>query len=258
MKDILDRISDQIRETISQGYYDTQGDWSGEKHSLVTSIKNCKGNAVITEIKPRSPSMGILNPFLNINRLTQEYASNGSVGISVLTEPEYFQGSLLNLKHVRKTANIPILMKDFIIDPVQIYAAKCFGADVVLFIKSLFDRGHCEQELSEMIKLAHHLDIEVLLETHSLQEFNEAIDTDVDLIGINNRDLKSLEIDLSTTINIMKEVDGVCKPVISESGVQTIQDLLYLRSSGVDAFLVGTALMKSNNPGDTLKELIKG
>ena len=257
MSDILDKLAEQTQKTVATGYYETQTRRGKENLSLVRSLECCNGNPVITEIKTRSPSGGELVDNINIVNVAREMMHTGSVGISILTEPMYFNGELDNLQRVSEAVNIPLLMKDFIINPVQLSAAEKKGADIVLLIKTLFDREYSEISLDEMINQAHKKGLEVLLETHNLNEFNESMDTEADLIGINNRDLRTLNIDLETTKNIMETVEKQSKPVISESGIKGIHDIKYLKSCQVNGFLVGTMLMKSSNLGKTLRELIR-
>jgi len=258
MKDILDKFAEQAQKTVSAGYYELADIKGRDKHSLVDSIKGCKGNAVIAEIKPRSPSIGELVTNLDVVKVAQEMVVSGSVGISVLTEPRFFNGTLDNIMKISGLVNKPILMKDFILDSVQVRAAEKIGADAILLIKTLFERGYVENCLDEMINQAHKNGLEVLLETHTLDEFKESLETEADLIGINNRNLQTLEVDLDTTIEMLIEIDEICKPVVSESGITNINDIKYLRSNGVDAFLVGTTLMRARNLGETLEELVFG
>ena len=149
-------------------------------------------------------------------------------------------------------------MKDFILSPVQLRVAQKNGADAVLLIKTLFDRGYCECDLDEMIRQSHLRGFEVLLETHTLEEFKDSMETNADLIGINNRDLRTLKVNLNTTKKILTQAQNVCKPVVSESGVKNIQDISELKTLGVSAYLVGSALMKSNDIGKAVKELVHG
>ena len=258
MNDILDKIAKQAQHTISSGYYESQSRREKKTFSLGGSIEHCRGNAVITEIKTKSPSNGQLVEKVDIVHVAKEMVINGSVGISVLTEPKYFNGELNNLRKVRESIYNPILMKDFIINTVQLSAAEKNGADAILLIKALFNRGYSEYSLDEMISQAHKKGLEVLLETHTLDEFNESMDSKADLIGINNRDLGSMNVSLKTTEEIMKKARNITKPVVSESGIKGIQDIIYLRSHRVNAFLVGTTLMRSNNLGKTVKELVQG
>ena len=179
-----------------------------------------------------------------------------AVGISVLTEPKHFSGSLSYLAKVRETVKLPILMKDIIVDPTQLEAASRIGANVVLLIEALFERGYSTLRLDDMITQAHTRHLEVLLETHNENEFEHAIETDADLVGINNRDLRMLKIDLGTTERILKKHESKGKVVVSESGVMTSEDLLFLRGCGAQAFLIGSSVMMAENIEQKVKEFV--
>lgn len=151
---------------------------------------------------------------------------------------------------------LPILMKDIILSPMQIQAASKMGANAVLLIKALFDRGYCDRTLDEMISGAHVLGLEVLLETNTPTEFSSAVKTGADLIGINNRDLGTLKVDLNVTKKILSKNDPKGKLVISESGINTPADIRFLRESGARAFLIGSAIMSADNVEEKVKEFV--
>ena len=178
---------------------------------------------------------------------------NGSSAISVLTQPLYFDGSLDNLKIIRQNTNLPILMKDIIIDEKQIDAGYNLGADVILLIETLFVDN--QNKLEQLIASAKNLGLEILLEVNSKQEFDKAVTRDVDILGINNRDLNTLELDMKTTNRILGEEFKMDKPIISESGILTSEDIKIIGKSGVNGFLVGTSIMKSDNIEKKIKEL---
>ena len=148
-------------------------------------------------------------------------------------------------------------MKDIILSPIQIYAASKLGANAVLLIQALFDRGYCEKSLNEMIVGAHVLGLEVLLETHTETEFNHAVKTDADLIGINNRNLATLKIDLNVTKEILTKNNPNGKIVVSESGINTPADICFLRECGAHAFLIGSAIMLTDNIEEKVKEFVE-
>jgi indole-3-glycerol phosphate synthase len=160
------------------------------------------------------------------------------------------------LNAAREAVQIPLLMKDIILSPIQVYAAGKMGANAVLLIKGLFDRGYCEKTLPEMIAGAHVLGLEVLVETHSDEEFESAVKTDADLIGINNRDLATLKIDLNVTKKILEKNGSNGKLVVSESGIKTPDDIRFLLGSGARAFLIGSAVMSSCNIEEKVKEFV--
>ena len=179
------------------------------------------------------------------------------MGISVLTEPKHFNGSLTTLVQARKAVKLPILMKDIVIVADQIEAAAQLGADAVLLIEALFDRGCCEMNVDKTVAFAHSRGLEVVLETHSEKEFQTAIETDADLIGINNRNLSTLKIDLNTTKEILEKHKNHGKIVISESGIKTASDLQFLRGCGASAFLIGSAIMLTENVEEKVKEFVE-
>jgi len=181
----------------------------------------------------------------------------GAVGISVLTEPKHFNGSLQTLTQTREAVNLPILMKDIILSPVQVEAASKLGANAVLLIEALFERGYGKTDIHEIIEYAHARGLEVLLETHNESEFLRAGKTSADLIGINNRDLTTLKISLAATQKILEKHKKPEKLVISESGIQTAGDLQYLRSCGADAFLIGSSIMLTDDIESKVKEFVE-
>jgi indole-3-glycerol phosphate synthase len=180
----------------------------------------------------------------------------GAVALSVLTEPKQFNGSLEALAAAREAVKLPILMKDIILSPIQIHAASKMGANAVLLIKALFDRGYCEKTLEEMIAGAHVLGLEVLLETHTEAEFLSAVKTGADLVGINNRNLGTLKVDLNVTKKILSKNDADGKLVISESGIKTPADIRFLRESGACAFLIGSAIMSTGDVEAKVREFV--
>ncbi len=180
----------------------------------------------------------------------------GATALSVLTEPKQFSGSIEALVQARQAVKLPILMKDIIISPIQIQAASKLGANAVLLIQALFDRGYSEKTLQEMINGAHMLGLEVLLEIHTLSEFVSALKTDADLIGINNRNLATLKVDLNVTKKILQSINPKNKVIVSESGIQTPADIRFLRESGATAFLIGSAIMSSDNIEEKVREFV--
>jgi indole-3-glycerol phosphate synthase len=194
---------------------------------------------------------------LEAAELARAMEKGGAVGISVLTEPTHFQGSLNSLAEARKAVKLPILMKDIILSTAQVEAASKVGANAVLLIQALFDRGHCECGIKEMIAKAHSENLEVLLETHNASEFRLAVDTDADLVGINNRDLGTLKVDLNVTKRILKSNNAKSKIIVSESGINTPADIRFLCACGAHAFLIGSAVMLAGNVEDKVKEFVQ-
>ena len=184
-------------------------------------------------------------------------ARGGAVGLSVLTEPKHFNGSLGFLLEARRAVKLPILMKDIILSPLQIETASRIGANVVLLIQALFDRGYCDYSVMEMIALSHSKKLEVLLVIHNKNEFVSAVETDADLIGINNRNLGTLRINLDITKTILENNPTGGATIVSESGIRTPTDLRFLHKYGANAFLVGSSIMRSKNIEEKVKELVQ-
>jgi len=206
MADFLDILVRNARKTINSGYYKIEGLRNLRKRaSLKTSINKCKHAPIIAEIKPSSPSQGSLRKINNLKDIVNAIERGGAVGISVLTEPKYFGGSLKFLLETSRLTSLPVLMKDIIIDPIQVEAAFKAGADAILLIYSIFKRSTFDIGISieEMISLAHSMGLEVLLETRTKKEFLSALETDADIIGINNRNLETLKVDLKVTKKIL-------------------------------------------------------
>ena len=213
--------------------------------SLKKAILDCKAIPVIAEIKSASPSAGVIRKNVKPSEIAKAMQRGGATALSVLTEPKQFNGSLEALAQAREAVKLPILMKDIILSPIQIQAASKMGANAVLLIKALFDRGYGDKSLDEMIAGAHMLGLEVLLETHTATEFCSAVKTGADLIGINNRNLGTLKVDLNVTKKILQKMNPNGKLVVSESGINTPADIRFLRESGACAFLIGSAIMSS-------------
>jgi len=253
--DYLDRVVESVRATTRSGYYAVEKSVQGERRSFVEGIRACSVNPVIAEIKPASPSAGQMLKRKSIEEIVRIYKEAGVVGISVLTEPVHFGGSLTNLK-LASASGLPTLMKDFVIDPVQLEACAACGGSAVLLILSLFRRGHSPLDVNQMIARAHEFGLEVLLEVNSLEEFKLAQETQTDMIGINNRDLATLKVDLNTTKKILSQVKKD-RIVWGMSGIESAEDIRRLRRAGADAFLVGTSLMQSLHLAGKLIELLK-
>jgi indole-3-glycerol phosphate synthase len=256
MTDFLDKLARDAKETIEKGYYDFSEFNNTVPVSLKKSILECRLNAIIAEVKGASPSRGTIKPQFEPVKVAQSMYSGGAVGISVLTEPKHFSGSLEYISEIRRYLNVPILMKDIVLSPTQLETASRVAANAVLLIQALFDRGYCECGADEMIKQAHKRNLEVLLETHTAEEFSRALESRADLIGINNRDLSSLKVDLNTTKGILRNYSIRKKPVISESGIINPADLLTLRGSGAQGFLIGSSIMMSDDIESTVKEFV--
>ncbi len=205
---------------------------------------------LIAELKKASPSKGLIREDFDPRRIAGIYEAGGAAAMSVLTEEDFFRGSREYLRIVREVSRLPLLRKDFIFDEYQVYEARAFGADAVLLIAAMLSRSQAE----ELFHLDRELGISVLFEVHHWKELDTALLIDVPLIGINNRDLKTLEIDLNTTVELLRDIPGG-KTVVSESGIERREDVDLLADAGVDALLVGTALMRAGDPGRKIREL---
>lgn len=256
MVDFLDVLARDARETISEGYYDIETSTATSSASLRRAILNSRHAAVIAEIKPVSPSFGVLRANVAAENLARAMKDGGAIGISILTEPKHFHGSLIRLVEARRSVDLSLLMKDIIVSTLQLDAAKGVGANAVLLMQTLFDRGYCECDLHGMIEYAHSRNLEVLLEVHSKDEFSSALNTGADMIGINNRDFKTFEVDLRVTKKILDIVGSQEKIVVSESGIETATDIRYLHRSGAHAFLIGSAIMTADSVEEKVKELV--
>ena len=251
MADFMETLVKEALERVKSGYYRTRRYLNFPKLSLKEAIVNCQYAPVIAEIKPFSPSRGLLRHVTNPEVLARAMERGGAVGISVLTEPKRFGGSIQALSRVKKSVNRPVLMKDIIVDGVQIEAAANIGADSVLLIYSIV-----ADKVDKFIKLAHTLGLEVLLETHTIEEFKAALETEADMIGVNNRDLKTMNVDLHVTARILAEVSPASKIVVSESGIETVDHIRFLRKCGAHAFLVGSSIMLADDIEEKVRELV--
>ncbi|MHC4891484.1 MAG: indole-3-glycerol-phosphate synthase [Planctomycetota bacterium] len=256
MADFLDVLAREANETINSGYYEEVEEIATSNISLKKAILETKNAPVITEIKAASPSAGTIRKYFEAGNLAESMEKGGAVGLSVLTEPKHFNGSLHTLAKALKAVKIPILMKDIIVSPLQLEAASKAGANSALLIAALFDRGYCECNLHEMIARAHSKGIEVLLETHTGEEFRSAVSSHADLVGINNRNLATLKVDLSVTKRILERNNTEGKIIVSESGIKTPADLSFLRECGAHAFLIGSAIMLADNVENKVKEFV--
>lgn len=206
--------------------------------------------AVIAEIKRASPSKGLLREDYRPKEIARSYEAGGAAALSVLTDVDFFNGADAHLSEARDACSLPVLRKDFTIDAYQIYEARALGADCILLIVSCLG----DAQLGEFSGLASHLDMDVLVEVHDGEELERALAVNPALLGINNRDLRNFETSLDTTLKLLERVpQGVT--VVTESGIQTPDDVALLRSHGVDAFLVGEAFMRAEDPGVMLSQL---
>jgi len=209
------------------------------------------GTRIIAELKKASPSRGVIREDFHPAALAKELADSGAAALSVLTEEEFFAGSLHNLKEARASVSIPVLRKDFIFDPWQIWEARAAGADSFLLIASILD----EQLLGELIQLGRELGMEPLVEVHSREELSRALAAGAKIVGANSRDLRDFIVKLETALQLIKEIPDSCIAV-AESGIHSREEIDTLAAAGYDAFLVGEQIMKQANVGEALRQLL--
>ena len=212
---------------------------------------SCDALNVIAELKPASPSRGVIRDPFDAPALAKALESAGAAALSVLTEGEFFGGSLKNMRDARKQAALPVLRKDFIFDPWQVWEARANDADSFLLIVAALS----DARISELISLGRELKMEPLVEVHTGQELDRALAAGARILGVNNRDLKTLTVRVDTSYELVEKIPDDCLAV-AESGLRTYDDLKHLRAAGFDAFLIGEHLMLSPDPGAALRELL--
>jgi indole-3-glycerol phosphate synthase len=206
--------------------------------------------AVIAEIKKASPSKGVLRAEFIPADIAQSYAEYGAACLSVLTDKQFFQGSIDFLKQARASCDLPVLRKDFMIDVYQVYESRAMGADAILLIAACLD----DAQMADMEAVARSLDMAVLVEVHDREELSRALKLKTRLVGINNRNLKTFEVSLQTTLDMLPDVPADWL-LVTESGIQTADDVKRMRDAKVNAFLVGEAFMRAAEPGEALAQL---
>ena len=206
--------------------------------------------AVIAEIKQASPSKGVIRADFDPAAIAQAYAEGGATCLSVLTDADFFHGHEDYLRQARAACMLPLLRKDFTIDAYQVYEARVIGADCILLIAAALD----DETLMDLALLAADLDLDVLVEVHDGDELERALEIPAPLIGINNRNLRSFEVSLETSVNLRRNVPAE-RLLVSESGIATREDVAHLRTAGIHAFLVGEAFMRATDPGSELQRL---
>lgn len=252
---ILDKIIERKKQEVAEAKSKIplqlleDSEFFGRKTlSLKESVKNRSG--IIAEFKRRSPSKGVINDKVSPLGVVSQYEKFGASGISILTDTDFFGGSFQDILDVRKNIQIPILRKDFMIDEYQFYEAKSIGADCVLLIASCLSL----QQVTEFTELGHQLNLEVLLEIHTEDELNH-FNKNIDLVGINNRNLKDFKVDLQHSVNLKNQLPkGVLS--VAESGIYSVEDFKFLKQQGFDAFLMGEFFMKNENPGKAFEEFV--
>ena len=253
--DTIERLVENSFKAIDDGAYDLKRSASHDAISVKKAIFACKHAPLITEVKFSSPSRGKIREVGTPAEIAIAMEEAGATALSVLTQPYMFDGSLGNLLAVRKAVSIPLLMKDIVVSEVQIDAAKQAGADCILLIKAVFDRDLAEASIEKLHQYALNKELNVLIEAHSEDEYAECLAANYHLVGINNRNLADLKIDIANTERLIKKLGKGKSAVISESGIAKPADIQYLRSAGADAFLVGTSIMETDDIGTKVREL---
>ena len=209
--------------------------------------------AVIAEIKKASPSAGMLREDFDVPAIAKSYAAGGASCLSILTDAPFFQGRAEYLREGRTVCELPVLRKDFVVDPWQVYESRVLGADCILLIVSALG----DAQLAELTGLATGLGMDVLIEVHDERELQRALELKPPFVGINNRNLHNFHVELSTTLDLLDAIPEDCL-VVTESGINSHADVAHMREQGVNAFLVGEAFMRAVDPGTKLKELFGG
>ena len=254
MENILEKLVDNSRKAIDNGVYNISVSLSNSGMDLGEIIINSKHAPLITEVKFSSPALGNIRKVSNPVDIAMQMVNGGASALSVLTQPFLFDGSPELFMKVREVVKIPMVMKDITIDKIQIDAAKKIGADYFLLIQSLFDKKMVP-EMDELIEYGHKNGVKVIVEAHTSNEFENACKTNADIVGINNRNLDTLKIDLNTTKNIL-EKSNPSKIIISESGIESKDDIRFLHKCGAKGYLIGTAIMKNDNIEQTVRGLV--
>ena len=227
-----------------------EGDAKRPFEMMLRGAVSANKPGVIAEIKRASPSQGIIRENFDPMAIARSYQFGGATCISVLTDNEFFKGGGPVLELARKACLLPALRKDFIIDPFQVYESRVLGADCMLLIVAALD----DTQLNSLYELAKEQNLDVLIEVHDEQELQRTLNLNPTMLGINNRDLHSFDVDLNTTLELLEQIPEDCL-VVTESGIHTEQDVKLMQESGVNSFLVGEAFMRAPDPGQKLKEL---
>jgi indole-3-glycerol phosphate synthase len=257
--DILQKIVDFKRTEVDErkglfpiALLEKSTYFAGKPVSLKKYLLREDKSGIIAEIKRKSPSKGDINPYVSVERTSIGYMQAGASALSVLTDKEFFGGKNEDLMVARKFNFCPILRKDFMIDEYQVIEAKSIGADVILLIAAVLS----PEEINNLASLAKSLGMEVLLEVHSIEELQRSINPNIDVIGVNNRNLKTFEVSLQNSLNILPHIPADFVAV-SESGIKTPQDVVYLRNAGFKGFLIGENFMTNSRPEIACKEFIE-
>ena len=258
LKKIVSRKHEEIDEGIKRVPLDrmielaSNADETRGFYNALYSKVSQKQSGIIAEIKKASPSKGVLRENFDPVEIAQSYESGGATCLSILTDHDFFQGNPQYLIKARAAVSIPVIRKDFIIHPYQVYESRAIGADCILLIASCLEND----ELTNLSGIATSLGMDTLVEVHDSEELHRALKLDLPLLGINNRNLRNFEVNLQTTIDLIPDI-GDDKLIITESGIKTKLDVDLMHQHNVFGFLIGEAFMRDSNPGQKLKELFE-
>ncbi len=256
LKEILARKTEEVAAAAAQVDLETLRGWAlaaSPPRGFVAALRrrvNAGDAAVIAEIKKASPSKGVLREHFDPAAIAASYEHGGAACLSVLTDHDFFQGAPEYLRQARAACSLPVLRKDFMIDPYQVHEARAMGADCILLIVAALD----DRLLAELAATAQRLGMDVLVEVHDAQELQRALQLSLPVIGINNRNLRTFETSLTTTLDMLEQIPDDCL-VVTESGILETGDVALMRQNGVHAFLVGEAFMRAQDPGERLQQL---
>lgn len=258
LKNILDRKVQEVAERVLTKPLQQQMELAAAQAPARGFVKALRARvrkkecAVIAEIKKASPSKGVIRPNFNPVQIAKSYEEGGAACLSVLTDIDFFQGADQYLIDARNAVALPVLRKDFIIDPYQVYETRALGADCLLLIVAAF--VDAPERMVELNAIAQSIGLDVLVEVHDAHELELALPLNTTMIGINNRDLHNFNCDLATTYDLLPKIPAE-RIVVTESGINSINDVMAMRGHGVHAFLVGEAFMRADDPGKQLQKL---
>lgn len=255
-ENFLKRLALSARARVSSGYYDVRAEERHQRLSLRDSLRREGRTPIIAEIKFRSPVDGRLAEPKSVREVAEAYEEGGASGISVLTEPEHFDGRLDYIPIVKRAVGIPVLMKDIFVDEAQVDAAYRLGADAALLIVGIFESGNATSGLDSMLASIHASGMEALVEVHDESELAIALSSAADIVGINNRNLGDLSVSLDVSRKLLSE-GPFRKPIICESGIRARNQIESLAALGASGFLIGSELMRSSDPASFLKAMSK-
>ena len=222
------------------------------RHSLSERLNVPGASGIIAEYKRKSPSQGIINGKAQVKTTVQGYQEAGVSGVSILTDGQFFMGEKADVEQARSILNIPILRKDFMLNEFQILEARAMGADVILLIAAILN----PQEIQELASFAHSLELEVLMEVHNEEELKRSLNDHIDLVGVNNRNLKDFTVDIQTSLNLSSSIpDAFTK--VAESGLSDPKEVIRLREAGFKGFLMGQRFMETEDPGGACREFVE-